>query len=65
MRTVKTDQTGQMPRLIRDFAARTSHFDGFVMRRLKCVGETGYGPQVLLDRFARGTCHKAFVTNFN
>ena len=30
----KTDQTGQMPRLIWDFAGRTDHFVGFVMRRL-------------------------------
>ena len=30
MRTVKTDQTGRMPRLIRVFAGRTCHFVGFV-----------------------------------
>ena len=30
-RTTKTDQTGWMPRLIRVFAGRTGHFDGFVM----------------------------------
>ena len=29
-----SDQTGQMPRLIRVFAWRTCHFVGFVMRRL-------------------------------
>ena len=26
-----SDQTGQMPRLIRDFAGRTGHFVGFAM----------------------------------
>ena len=31
-----SDQTGQMPRLIKVFAGRTCHFVGFVMRRLKC-----------------------------
>ena len=30
-RTVKTDQTGRMLRLIRVFARRTCHFVGFVM----------------------------------
>ena len=30
MRTAKTDQTGQMPRLICVFALRISHFVGFV-----------------------------------
>ena len=34
MRTAKTDQTGQMPRLICVFAGRTCHFVGFVMRGL-------------------------------
>ena len=34
MQTAKTDQTGQMPRLIRVFTGRTSYFVGFVMRRL-------------------------------
>ena len=29
-----SDQTGQMPRLIWDFAGRTCHFVGFVMRWL-------------------------------
>ena len=33
-RTAKTDQTGQMPRLIWVFAGRTCHFVGFVMRQL-------------------------------
>ena len=37
MRTGKTDQTGQMPRLIWVFAGCTCHFVGFVMRRLKSV----------------------------
>ena len=32
--TLKTDQTGWMPRLICVFAGRTDHFVGFVMRRL-------------------------------
>ena len=36
MRTVKTDQNGQMPRLIWVFAGRTCQFVGFVIRRLKC-----------------------------
>ena len=36
-RTAKTDQTGRMPRLSWDFARAHSHFDGFVMRRLKSV----------------------------
>ena len=31
---MKTDQTRQMPMLIRVFAGRTYHFVGFVMRRL-------------------------------
>ena len=35
-RTAKTDQTGRMPRLIRDFAGRICHFTGFVTRRLVC-----------------------------
>ena len=30
-----SDQTGQMPRLIRVFAGHTGHFVGFVKRRLK------------------------------
>ena len=34
-----SDQTGQMPRLIRVFAGRTSHFVGFIMRQLKCKWE--------------------------
>ena len=34
MRTVNTDQTGRMPRLIRVFAGRTDHIVGLVMRRL-------------------------------
>ena len=34
MWTAKTDQTGRMPRLIWDFARRTCHFVGFVMRWL-------------------------------
>ena len=34
MRTVKTDQSGRMPRLIRVFAGHTCHFVGFVMRWL-------------------------------
>ena len=34
MRTAKTDQTGQMPRLICIFLLRISHFVGFVMRLL-------------------------------
>ena len=34
MRTGKTDQIGQMPRLIRVFAGWTCNFVGFVMRRL-------------------------------
>ena len=34
MRTAKTDQTGQMPRLICVFLLRISHFVGFVMRLL-------------------------------
>ena len=41
MRTAKTDQTGQMSRLIWFFARRTCHFVGFVMRCLiyvdKCL----------------------------
>ena len=36
MWTVKTDQTGQMPRLIWVFAGHTCHFVGFVMRWLIC-----------------------------
>ena len=36
--TVRTDQTGRMPRLIWVFAGRTCHFVGFVMRQLNlCV----------------------------
>ena len=35
MQTAKTDQTGQMPRLVRVFVGRTGHFVGFVMRQLK------------------------------
>ena len=35
MRTAKTDQTGQMPRLICVFLLRISHFVGFVMRLLR------------------------------
>ena len=31
MQTAKTDQTGQMPRLVCVFALRVSHFIGFVM----------------------------------
>ena len=34
MRTAKTDQTGQMPRLILVYSARTCSFVGFVMRQL-------------------------------
>ena len=34
--TLKTDQTGQMPRLIQVFAGHTDHFVSFVMRQLKC-----------------------------
>ena len=34
MRTVKADQTGQMPKLIWVFAGRKGHFVGFVMRQL-------------------------------
>ena len=34
MRTAKTDQTGQMPRLICVFLLRISHFVGFVLRLL-------------------------------
>ena len=34
MRTAKTDQTGQMPRLVCVFLLRISHFVGFVMRLL-------------------------------
>ena len=36
MQTAKTDQTGQMPRLIWVFAGCTCHFVDFVMRQLKC-----------------------------
>ena len=32
--TARTDQTGQMPGLIRDFAGRTDHFACFVVLRL-------------------------------
>ena len=32
-----SDQTGQMPRLIRVFAGRTGQFVSFVMRRLICL----------------------------
>ena len=32
-----SDQTGQMPRLIRIFAGRKGHFVGFVVQRLICV----------------------------
>ena len=35
-----SDQTGRMPRLIWVFTWRTDHFVGFVMRRLKCQGQT-------------------------
>ena len=31
-----SDQSGQMPRLIRVFAGRIGHFVDFVVRRLKC-----------------------------
>ena len=34
MWTAKTDQTGQMPRLIRVFVGHKGHFVGFVMRWL-------------------------------
>ena len=44
MRTAKTDQTGQMPRLICVFLLRRSHFVGFVMRLLTYyyVSSVGY-----------------------
>ena len=37
MMTVKTDQTGPMPRLIRVLACHTGHFVGFIMLRLNYV----------------------------
>ena len=37
MRTVKTDQTGQMPRLIWVFTGRTCHIVGFIMRSLNIL----------------------------
>ena len=40
MQTAKTDQTGQMPRLILVFAGRICHFVGFVMRQLILCGFT-------------------------
>ena len=39
-RTVKTDQTGRMPRLIWVFAGCTCHFVGFVVRWLKWLWRT-------------------------
>ena len=39
MQTAKTDQTGQIPRLIQIFSRRTGHFVGFVMMRLSYVFE--------------------------
>ena len=39
MRTVKTDGTGRMPRLIWDFAGRTIHFVGFVVLWLSYCDE--------------------------
>ena len=41
-----SDQTGWMPRLIRVFAGRTSHFAGFVVRRLIC--NTSSGPFIFV-----------------
>ena len=41
MRTVKTDQTVLMPRLVLSFHRAHSHFVGFVMRRLKSTLQAG------------------------
>ena len=49
MRTAKTDQTGQMPRLIRVLAWCTCHFAGFVMRQLKCVPSKAAHPSSLIS----------------
>ena len=43
-----SDQTGQMPRLIRVYAERTCHFVGFVMRRLNFILNFPYSPQELM-----------------
>ena len=45
-RTVKADQTGQMPRLIWILAGCTGHFVGFVMRWLKSFLRFGSTPSV-------------------
>ena len=42
MQTEKTDQTGQMPRLIWIFAGRTGHFVSLVMRWLVLVMHSYY-----------------------
>ena len=42
VQTEKTDQTGQMPRLIWVFAGRTGHFVSFVMRWLVLVMHSYY-----------------------
>ena len=39
-----SDQTGQMPRLIRVFAGHTCHFVGFVVKRLNLKDLIPYGP---------------------
>ena len=48
-----SDQTGQMPRLIRVFAGRRYHFVGFVMRRLNYIKYCKW-PNKFLGR--QGSC---------
>ena len=56
MWTAKTDQTGQMPRLIWVFAGCTCHFVGFVIQWLICTYShfycwfTGTSPQVIFGK---------------
>ena len=60
MQTAKTDQTGQMPRLIWVFAMRTGHFVGFVMLQLICLTQqAGFHMQISYQ--IRDDIYKYFV----
>ena len=61
MRTAKTDQTGQMPRLIWVFTGSIYHFAGFVMKRLISCNASFFEMHF---RFQLLLCimHQSFVT---
>ena len=64
MRTVKTDQTGQTPRLIRIFAGHTCHFVGYVMMRLISFGTNKHGETVQTQRRSLIRVHRHIVCYF-